>query len=158
MKSSARKPRSDSVAAMIGAMANAALPELRPPRHCKLRKGDRPFWKAIVRARARDEWSDVDLIVAAQLARCQADIEREQHLLDIETTVRENKRGTMVMNARVTVLEQLARRELALLRTLRLGGTVLGSGRDASAARAVEADARRVREELEDDEDELLAR
>jgi len=154
-----RKTRSDSVTAMIGAMANAALPDLRPPRHCKLRKGDRPFWTGIIRSRARDEWSGTDLVVAVQLARCQADIEREQHLLDVETTVRENKRGTMVMNARVTVLEQLARRELALMRTLRLAGTVLGTARESAAARVAEDQARRARAEVEsDDEDELLAR
>lgn len=154
-----RQPRSDSVTAMISAMENASLPQLRPPKQCKLRKGDRPFWNSIVRARARAEWSEVDLVVAAQLARCQADIEREQSALDIESTVIENARGTSVMNPRVSVLEQLARREMALLRTLRMAGAVAGSAKDASRARSVEADARRARESLEEeDPDELLAR
>lgn len=144
---------------MISAMESAALPQLRPPKQCKLRKGDRPFWNSIVRARARAEWSEVDLVVAAQLARCQADIEREQLALDAESTVIENARGTSVMNPRVSVLEQLARREMALLRTLRMAGSVAGSAKDASRARAVEADARRARESLdEEDPDELLAR
>jgi hypothetical protein len=63
------------------------------------------------------------------------------------------------MNARVTVLEQLARRELALMRTLRLAGTVLGTARESAAARVAEDQARRARAEVEsDDEDELLAR
>ena len=149
-----RKPRSDSVAAMLGAMESAALPELKAPRQCKLRPGDRPFWLAIVRARARDEWTDVQLIVAAQLARCQADIEREQQTLDAESSVIENARGTPVMNPRVTVLEQLARREMALMRSLQLAG----SGRDAVKARSLEAQARQVRAEIADEEDELLAR
>lgn len=149
-----RKSRSDSVAAMLGAMESAALPELTPPKQCKLRDGDRPFWLAIVRARARDEWTDVQLVVAAQLARCQADIEREQARLDAESSVIENARGTPVMNPRVTVLEQLARREMAIMRSLQLAG----SGRDLVKARSLESQARQVRSEIASEEDELLAR
>ena len=154
-KSTDRTARSDAVTTSICAMQNAALPPLEPPSHCKLRDGDRPFWDGIVRARARDEWTDADLVVAAQLARCQADIEKEQEALDAETTVVKNDRGTSVVNARVSVLEQFARREMALMRSLRMGGTAAGTVRDAAGARSIERQARKVREELR--EDELLA-
>ena len=108
-----------------------------------------------MRARARDEWSDADLVVAAQLARTQFDIEIESTKLDAETTVVKNERGTVVMNARVTVLEQLARREMALMRTLRMGGRIAGDARDEAGRRKIQRQSEKLREELEDNE--LLA-
>jgi len=138
-------------------MVKAALPLPEVPKHVTLRKGDRPFWEGIVRARARDEWTESDLVVGAQLARCQHDIEREQQALDAESSILENARGTKVMNPRVSVLEQLARREMALLRALRMGGTI--PARDLNDRRRVEREAARVRAEVvtEDGEEPLIA-
>ena len=90
-------------------------------------------------------------MVAAQLARCQADIEHEQQLLTGEGSVVENAKGTQIMNPRVTVLEQLSRREMALMRTLRMGGRIAGDTRDQLGKRALERKAHQIREELEDD-------
>lgn len=143
--------RSTSAESAVKAMVNAAKGDLQPPAHVKLRDGDEPFWAAVVRARARDEWSEADLVVAAQLARCLHDIETEQVQLDIEGTVMKNDRGTLVANPRVSVLEQFARREMALMRTLRMGGRIAGDARDESGKRKIERTARKVREELEDD-------
>jgi hypothetical protein len=106
-------------------------------------------------SRARDEWSEADLVVAGQLATCQADMATEQKAVHEESTVLRNERGTMVMNPRVTVLEQLARREMALMRTLRMGGRIAGDTRDEAGRRKVASQARKVQAELE--EDELLA-
>lgn len=97
------------------------------------------------------------MVVAAQLARCQHDIEREQMSLDDEGTVVRNDKGTQVMNPRVAVLEQLARREMALMRTLRMGGRIAGDARDESGKRKIERQARAVREELQDEDEGLLA-
>jgi len=150
-----KRNRADSADSAVKAMLNAAKGDLQPPEHVKLREGDGPFWAAVVRARARDEWTETDLVVAAQLARCLHDIETEQVQLDVEGTVVKNDRGTLVANPRVSVLEQFARREMALMRTLRMGGRVAGDARDESGKRKVERQSRKVREELEDDE--LLA-
>lgn len=136
-------------------MVDVAKGPIQPPAHVRLRAGDLPFWQGVLCARARDEWSDADLVVAAQLARCQADIEKEQGLLDAEGSLLENARGTQVMNPRVSVLEQLARREMALMRTLRMGGRVAGDPRDEAGRRKNERQAKELRDELEDDE--LLA-
>jgi hypothetical protein len=146
-----KRNRSDSAASAVKAMVNAALPDLELPQHVKLREGDLPFWDGVLRARARDEWTEADLVVAAQLARCQADIESEQQLLNIEGSVTENVRGTQIMNPRVTVLEQLSRREMALMRTLRMGGRIAGDARDQAGKRAIERKARQIRTELADD-------
>jgi hypothetical protein len=114
------------------------------------------FWDAIVRARAYDDWQPVDLIVAAQLARCQADIEVEQTELAVEGTVIVNDRGTKVVNPRVSVLEQFARREMALLRSLRMGGKPAGDSADLTKGAKLQRSADQTRAELL--EDDLLAR
>ena len=150
-----KTPKADTASAAVRAMVDAAKPPPEPPPHVRLRDGDRPFWDGIVRARGRDEWTDADLVVAAQLARCQADIERESARLDDESTVIENARGTPVCNPRVSVLEQLARREMALMRSLRMGGRVAGDARDDAGKRRILRESERLRAELEDDE--LLA-
>ena len=59
------------------------------------------------------------------------------------------------MNPRVSVLEGLARREMALMRALGLTGKVNSDPRDAVGKRKIEQQSRKLREELA--EDELLA-
>ena len=150
-----RRARSDSAASAVKAMLNAAKDDLRPPGHVTLRDGDEPFWVNVVRARARDEWTEADLVVAAQLARCLHDIEKEQTVLDQEGTVVVNDKGTQIVNPRVSVLEQFARREMALMRTLRMGGyTPDKQTANLNAARKTERVSRNVKAELEN---ELLA-
>lgn len=144
-----KRNRADSASGAVKAMADAALGPLSAPAHVRLRNGDLPFWNGIVRARARDEWSEADLVVAAQLARCQFDIEVESKELDGESTVVINDRGTKVVNARVAVLEQLARREMALMRTLQMGGRVAGDPRNEAGRRKVQRESESVRKELE---------
>jgi hypothetical protein len=155
MTTKPKKARGDSAAAAVKAMVDAAKEDLQPPAHVKLRDGDAVFWDGVVRARARDEWTETDLVVAGQLARCLHDIEREQEALDAEGTVIPNDRGTMVVNPRVSVLEQFARREMALMRTLRMGGRVAGDTRDQAGARKIERQSKQLRAELE--ENDLLA-
>ena len=150
-----KRNRADSAASAVKAMVNAAKDTISVPAHVKLRPGDEVFWEGVVRARARDEWTETDLVVAGQLARCLHDIEKEQVQLDVEGTVVKNDKGTLVANPRVSVLEQFARREMALMRTLPMGGRVAGAARDLGPARQIERQSRKLREELEDDE--LLA-
>jgi hypothetical protein len=150
-----KRTPANSAEAAVTALVNAAKGDIPPPAHVRLREGDGPFWAGVIRARARDEWSETDLVVAAQLARCQHDIENESVKVDSEGTTLLNDRGTMVCNPRVAVLEQLARREMALMRTLRMGGRVAGDSRDESMRRGQERTARKLRQEI--DEDELLA-
>lgn len=151
-----KKMPSTSATAAVKAMINAASPLPEIPKNVKLRDGDLPFWDSIVRAKTRDEWLGPDLVVAAQLARCQHDIERESVQLDIEGSVIENGRGTPVMNPRHAVLEQLARREMALMRSLRLAGVATGRQENVETARRLQKQAEKAKNELADDED-LLA-
>lgn len=150
-----RKLRSDAVAVSIKAMVNAAKGIPQPPTHVALRPQDAPFWPGIYKAKSVDEWTEAHIVIGAQLARSMADLEKQQELLDSEGTVIENARGTMVMNPRVSVLEGLARREMALMRALGLTGKANIDPRDSAGKRKVEQQSRKLREELEDDE--LLA-
>jgi len=143
-----RKPRSDSIQANINAMVSVALPEFEPPSHVRLPEESRPFWSGIMASRAREEWSKNDFVVAAQLARCQSDIERESILLESEGSVVENARGTQVMNPRHSVLEQLARREMALMRSLALTSSNAKDKQAVESARKVQRSASETRESL----------
>lgn len=144
-----RKTRSDAVGVAIKAMENAAKAIPRPP--VALRQQDEAFWPGIYKAKSVDEWTDAHLVVGAQLARTMADLEKQQEALDAEGAVLENARGTMVMNPRVTVLEGLARREMALMRALGLTGKANVDPRDQAGKRKIEQQSRKLREELEDD-------
>lgn len=149
--------RSHSAEAVVRAMANVAAGPIKVPRHVKLRRQDKPFWEGIVRARARDEWTAPELVVAAQLARCQRDIETEQAQLEVEGSMLKNERGTRHANPRFAILEQLARREMALMRSLRMTGRIAGDSRDAAGMRELERRAEKTQQEVAEEGDGLLA-
>lgn len=70
-----RRIKSDSAAYAAQAHENAAQEPLEPPVYVTLPKACKPFWDAIVTSRARDTWTDSDLVTAANMARVQHAIE-----------------------------------------------------------------------------------
>ena len=140
VKKSIRRNRTDSTEGLQEAMDSAAMDGIMPPKHTRLPPKARPFWNAIIEARAKSEWITNDLVLAAQLARCQYEIEAEQALLEKEHSVLTNRRGTPVMNPRFFVLERLTARELSLSRALRLGAVAMGPARDQADFRKKERD------------------
>ena len=60
------------------------------------------------------------------------------------------------MNPRHAVLEQLSRREMALMRTLRIGGDAAGDKRDLVKGRHLQRQAEEARQQVSE-EDGLLA-
>lgn len=90
------------------------------PAHISLRDGDMPFWEAITRARMANEWAPNDLLHAANLARCSADIERVARQLAEEGDSVVNGKGTPVPNPLHSVLDTLTGRSMALTRVLQL--------------------------------------
>ena len=150
-----RRARSDSAAAAAKAMmdAGSSLPVV--PGHVKVRPGDGAFLDGILRSRTRDEWTPPDLVVAMQLARCQADIEKEHAMLEDEGSVIDNFKGTPIVNPRHAVLEQLSRRELALLRALQMVGSARGDKRDVEQSRNLQRQAEKTIGALADED--LLA-
>lgn len=155
-----RQARSDSAAAAIDAAKAAVAPPLRPPAHVQLFADAEPYYADIVRARARSEWNEFQLTVAAQLAQCMAEQVEVAAELALEGRVVENARGTLVANPLVGIMEQLARRQMALSRSLQMVGRVLGDPRKPQGKRQLEKNARELAGEVAgegDDGDDLLA-
>lgn len=152
-----RKTRSDSVTAAINAAKNAASPDLRPPAHVQLSPDAEAYFADIVRARAREEWNEHQLTIAAQMAECMVDQDEVRVELVLEGRVLKNERGTKVANPLVSISEQLARRQMALGRSLQMIGRATGDPRAPTAKRKLEAGARKLRTEVEAEQDDTLA-
>lgn len=148
MKLTPKRPRSDSAAAAIEATQAAALPPLEPPAHVLVPPAARPFWDAIVQARPRNTWNPVDLASAANLARCQADIELLQAQIDATGHIVDGK-----INPACELLEKMSRRALALTRAIAVN-TVATVGRSADIAKSAELE----RNARQDDGDDLIPR
>jgi hypothetical protein len=154
-----KRDRSDSVAAAVDAALSVSMPDLVPPAFVTLSELGRQFWPGIIHARAREEWRAVDLVVAAQLAECQALIETESAYLREEGMIVKNDRGTQIENPRNKVVQTLATREMALMRTLLMGGKDGGDARNFKGVRALESEARKTAAQLkqEREDEELLS-
>lgn len=150
-----RKKRSDSAAAAIDAMANATK-IIDPPKHVKLRDGDRPFWDAVVRARDYSSWNESDLIQAGNLARCMSDIERLQMELDKEGDVVTNQRGTQIVNPKHSLLETLSRRSVSLSRIIQVHAQATQG--ESKQQRGRNTKQREAQQFHESEDDELIAR
>ncbi len=148
MKTTDKRARTDTAKAAVEAAQNAALPPLDPPECVTLRPADRPFWDRIVLSKARDNWTDVDLVSAAQLARAQSDIEELQRQIDVDGYVVDGK-----INPAAQMLETLSKRAIALTRVLQVHAlATVGRSADVAPAAKLERDAR------QDDDDDLIPR
>lgn len=145
----AKRVRSaDTAAGAAQAFLDAAKGLAEPPRHVTLRPKDRPYWDAIVANKPRDEWIEVQLVAAAQLARTQADIEEWSAQMDLEEpVVFVAPNGSPRANPLLQVIEQATRRQLALMRTLGLASTE--DPADAKKRQGALKAARKVRAQLE---------
>jgi len=130
---------------------------IKPPACVRLEEHHMGFWQYVTEARA--EWTNIDLVHAANLARCLYDIEYETALLAKEgSVIMGGKNGiTAVMNPRHTVLEQLSRRSVAVSSKIQVhaaatvGEAKLGKGKNTAKRQAMQA-----MEDVEDDD--LIAR
>lgn len=148
-----KRKRSDSSAAAIGAFKNAIEGPPNPPAHVNLPDYARPFWDSIVSARARDKWNDSDYEMAANLARCKADIERLQAEIYEEGDVIENAKGTQIMNPKHNLLETLSRRAVALSRILHVHAeATVGKSQNQAQSDKVHKDAINAVASIADDD------
>jgi len=151
MKVNDKRNRSDSATAAVSASQAAALGPREPPAHVTLREGDKPFWQAIMQARARETWTDADLEMAATLARTKADIEKLQAEVDVEGFTIVSAKGAVTVNPKHKLLETMTRRAVAMSRMLHVHAeATVGRSRDAGNALANE---RQAALPLEDDDD-----
>lgn len=131
-----RNRRSDSIAAALQAAQNVADGPPEPLAHAPVPDEARPFWDAIVRNKARDRWNDVDLAHAANLARCQCDVERLQREIADEGDVIDDK-----VNPKHRLLETLHKRAAYLSRLIHVH-TEATVGRVQDAGNALELERR----------------
>jgi hypothetical protein len=147
MKTASKRNRSDSASAAVRAVQAVSLGPLPPPAHVCLRDGDLPYWNCIVTARARDTWTQIDLTIAANMARSQADIERLQKELDAQGYITPEGK----INPLASLIETLTKRTIALARCLHVHAeATVGESRDGKKALANERSAAAM------DDDDLI--
>lgn len=150
----ARRQRIDTAAGAVATMAAAAR-DLSPPKHLKLRRGDLPFWDSVITERAKSEWTDADLAVAANLARAMADAERIAACpVDRAGNV---KMATLIQT--IELSDKLARRIVTLRRALGLDNrSKNGEQRDVNKRREQAKEIEGGHNPMAHDGDDLLAR
>lgn len=150
----ARRQRIDSAAGAVATMAAAAR-DLSPPEHLRIRKGDMPFWDSVISEKPKSEWTESDLIVAANLARAMADAERVAGY----TVVGGGNINQAKLLATIEVSDKLARRIVTLRRALGLDNRAKnGEQRDVTKRRGHAEEIERGHNPMANDGDSLLAR
>lgn len=152
-----RRQRIDSATAAVKTMAGA-VGELLPPDHNPLPEAAMPYWRAIVRGRARAEWDETPALLstAASLAWTQWQVARWRGMIDgsIPTDTDDGQKFNLALaGARLSDMQRL---EMAYLRTLQQHARgAQGESRDAVKRRGV---AKAIEAASPFDGDDLLAR
>ena len=151
---SARRQPITSATAQVQVMQQAAR-ELEPPGHVPLKEADMPFWRNIIAEKAKSEWTEHDLELAALLAGSLRRLRDEELKLDDEDAVIETVNGNMAANPRLRIVADLHARAIKYRQSLGIhsrgkGGEARDVAKRREIARGVEA-----QNPLDDD---LLAR
>lgn len=128
-----RKKRSDSAAAAIAAFQGAAT-QIEPPK--PLNEAELVYWRDITRARAREDWTEIDLLHAWNLAKQMHYIDESHKEIAEQGMSVENGRGTMVDNPAFSRLEKLTRLVLSLSTKLHIHAEATVGKSEDSAKRA----------------------
>ncbi|AII87840.1 P27 family phage terminase small subunit [Planktomarina temperata] len=117
-----QKKRSDknSVTAALGGF-KGAIESVPLPQGVELRSDDELIiWGQFTRARAREDWRDMDLILLAKVVRMEADIRQHQASVEEQGVIIENQRGTPIPNPLLAIIDTVERRQLAVIRSMSL--------------------------------------
>ena len=144
-----QKSRSDknSVTAALGGF-KGAMDSVPLPQGVELRSDEEVvIWDQFTRARAREDWRDMDLLLLAKVVRMEADIRRYQAQVEQQGSIVENQRGTPIPNPLLNIIDTVERRQLAVIRSMSLNQqasdprTLNGSAKNVSKARTAIDDA-----------------
>ena len=144
-----QKKRSDknSVTAALGGF-KGAMESVPVPQGVELRNDDeRVIWDQFTRARAREDWRDMDLLLLAKVVKMEADIRQYQEQVEKQGAIVENQRGTQIPNPFLSIIDTVERRQLAVIRSMSLNQqasdprTLNGSAKNAKSAKAAIDDA-----------------
>jgi len=139
-----QKKRADknSVTAALGGF-KGAMSGVPLPQGVDLRSDEEMvIWDQFTRARAREDWRDMDLLLLAKVVRMEADIRNYQAQIELQGAIVENQRGTQIPNPLLTIIDTVERRQLAVIRSMSLNQqasdprTLNGSAKNVSGARA----------------------
>ena len=147
-----QKNRSDknSITAALGSFGGA-IASVPVPQGIELRSDDEAvIWDQFTRARAREDWRDLDLILLAKVVRMEADIRKHQETLDRSGVLIQNKRGTLVPNPLIAVIDTLERRQMAVIRSMSLN-QMASDPRTINASAKSVSNARGALQSLDDD-------
>ena len=117
-----QKKRSDknSVTAALGGF-KGAIESVPLPQGVELRSEDEMvIWGQFTRARAREDWRDMDLLLLAKFVRMEADIRQHQAAVEEQGVIIENQRGTPIPNPLLAIIDTVERRQLAVIRSMSL--------------------------------------
>ena len=78
------------------------------------------IWGQFTRARAREDWRDMDLLLLAKVVRMEADIRQHQAAVEAQGVIIENQRGTPIPNPLLAIIDTVERRQLAVIRSMSL--------------------------------------
>jgi hypothetical protein len=147
-----QKKRSDknSVTAALGGF-KGAMSGVPLPQGVDLRSDEEMvIWDQFTRARAREDWRDMDLILLAKVVRMESDIRKHQETLDKSGVLIQNKRGTLIPNPLLAVIDTLERRQMAIIRSMSLN-QMHSDPRTINAAARATVDARSTMQSFSDD-------
>lgn len=129
----AKKKRSDSTAATIAAFAGASE-YIQPPK--PLTPEEEFYWHDITRARAREDWTAIDLSHAWNLAKLLAYIEQSHKEIETQGLTIVNAKGTPIDNPAISRLEKLSRLALSYSTKLHVHAEATVGKSEDSAKRA----------------------
>jgi hypothetical protein len=111
------RTRTDSKESAVKIMQAATQP-VHPPSNTPLEDADLPFFANVIAEFARSQWTEHALEIAAMMARCMNDLNREQQALRREGYIIERPNGTTVENPRQRIVKSLTGDLLSLRRSL----------------------------------------
>ena len=141
-----RSDKNSVTAALVG--FQGAIQSVPLPQGVELRsEEEHVIWEQFTRARAREDWRDIDLVNLADVVRMQADIRKHQKALDQSGVIIENKRGTPIVNPLLGVIDMLQRQKMAVIRSMSLNQQA-SDPRTLNGAAKIPDKARRVIDSL----------
>lgn len=84
---------------------------------------EKVIWRQFTRARAREDWRDMDLLLLVKVTKLESDIRQHTETLDRSGILIKNKRETLIVNPLISVIDTLERRQLAIIRSMSLNQT-----------------------------------
>lgn len=144
MAKTSKAPPANTAQSSTEALADVARGYPSPPSN--LAAAELAYWHGILQVRLPQAWAAADLVHAANLARCFADVDKLRRRLAREGTVVKNpKSGATKLNPLLSLIDTLTNRSIALTRLLQLHAVArVGPARDQGTRKGEAMEANRA--------------